>query len=606
MRACRYKHRRVAELDPPKPFKPEKKKSGPAGRDLDAYLNRFSQYKPNPRHVDRRVLSVADAFTLAIDCAPGSPNQSDGTARRAVSRLRRFGDVCGAFPFRPSPAVVVFDDIAADVAYRCIIEFQNVSPIGRRLRILPPCTGKFSVSELQYPVDGDGGVAPGLICSCVVSFMSSELRDANDCIVLQTDNPPKVLQLRLHAVCSKAKFDLPPMLDCGLCFMSAKSQVPFRCTNKGGHSRCIIVPADDDDADALPRAVKFDPWPVAQPSVCLGDDFSISPVCFELGAKAAIDLTIEYTPLSEGRHQRSFWVVCENGEQFRYYVCGQAEVPRLSLVELGGQPPVLSGESDELRLDFESVPPSAKAKKSSAVRNNTALPVRFRWAVEESTAPAGKIFKVVPPSGELGPGEQAAFSIEFTPLELKPYSGVATLWMCGVPVLTDDSDAVPAVEDRRALSFCLESMGCSPNVELLHPVLIWEGQLQVNCSYQKATALVNRGVGDAAFSVEFEKHEWVDVEASPATGIVKAGSKLPLNLRVLPKCPGRLQIDGTVDIRFGPSFPFTVSPIASPPRPVPTSPRAHVVLQRLSCLFVRLSANAASSRTVRSCVHAMP
>jgi hypothetical protein len=431
--------------------------------------------------------------------------------------------------------------------------------------------------------------------------MSSELRDANDCIVLQTDNPPKVIQLPLHAVCSKAKFDLPPMLDCGLCFMSARAQIDFHCTNKGGHSRCVIVPADDDDADAVPAAVRFEPWPIDGPPVRLGDDFAITPNCFELGAKQAIDLSVEYTPLSPGMHRRSFWVVCENGERFRYYVCGQSEVPQFSLVELGGQPPALSDESDELRLDFEAVPPSAKAKKTSSVRNDTALPVKYRWEVAEKSGKAG-IFKVVPATGELAPGEQASFSIEFTPHELKPYSGVATLWQCGVPVLTDEREAPPAVEDRRALSFCLESMGCSPNVELLHAVLIWEGQLQVNCSYQKGTMLVNHGVGDAAFTVELQKNEWVGVEASPLSGIVKAGAKLPLSFRVLPKCPGRHQVDGAVNVRFGPSYPFTVSPTVS-------SSTTHVCgpsLPSLMPLSVVVSANAGGPWPVHSCVHAMP
>jgi len=59
------------------------------------------------------------------------------------------------------------------------VSLRNKSNISRRLRILPPASSYFSISELRFP-HVDGLLAPGMACHCTVRFSPDSLADYED------------------------------------------------------------------------------------------------------------------------------------------------------------------------------------------------------------------------------------------------------------------------------------------------------------------------------------------------------------------------------------------------------------------------------------------
>lgn len=75
------------------------------------------------------------------------------------------------------PSAVEFVDYRVGETYEVSVRIVNPTPISRRFRVLPPALSVFNVSQIQYPTQDDGLIAPGMCTRVKVLFRPDCLDD---------------------------------------------------------------------------------------------------------------------------------------------------------------------------------------------------------------------------------------------------------------------------------------------------------------------------------------------------------------------------------------------------------------------------------------------
>ena len=86
----------------------------------------------------------------------------------------------------PAP---VFQDYHANNIYQIPLSLTNRSHRFQRLRIVPPSSSQFSITDIKYPNELKGDVAPGMSVTMNVNFNASSLQDFDDLIQVISFNP---------------------------------------------------------------------------------------------------------------------------------------------------------------------------------------------------------------------------------------------------------------------------------------------------------------------------------------------------------------------------------------------------------------------------------
>ena len=84
-------------------------------------------------------------------------------------------NLAGLFPLDIFPPEIYFKEIEVDQSYETTITVRNVSSKVKRIRVIPPKTGKFLIDPEMKE-----SVAPGLSIKIVVAFETDEIGNFHD------------------------------------------------------------------------------------------------------------------------------------------------------------------------------------------------------------------------------------------------------------------------------------------------------------------------------------------------------------------------------------------------------------------------------------------
>ena len=155
----------------------------------------------------------------------------------------------GTSPFwKVMPPMAEFTGYQAGQVYEKVIEFQNVTGVGRRIRILQPDSPLFTLSLLQYPQE-NGNVAPGMVATAHVRFSPDSNGDYNDVMRIITETGEIVVPLLGRR--QPPRLTLDEKLQSGFCFTGDTVSSLFDFQNEGGIGKFCIVPAVKKTLDPL-------------------------------------------------------------------------------------------------------------------------------------------------------------------------------------------------------------------------------------------------------------------------------------------------------------------------------------------------------------------
>jgi hypothetical protein len=124
--------------------------------------------------------------------------------------------------------------------YELTVSIRNKSNISRRLRILPPASAYFSISDLRFP-DGPlpGLLAPGMACHATVRFSPDSLADYEDSLTVVAELMKFTLEVAARR--QPPTLTLDSTLDVGYVLVGndVETRVPFK--NIGGSGRFRLV-----------------------------------------------------------------------------------------------------------------------------------------------------------------------------------------------------------------------------------------------------------------------------------------------------------------------------------------------------------------------------
>ena len=183
----------------------------------------------------------------------------------------------------------------------------------RRLRLLPPASQLFHVSQCAFP-SGSGLVAPGMAAAVMLRFTPDTMADAADTLII--DGDMSRLEVPLRAVRPPPRLSLPQQLHLGAVYKCNTMSVTHTLDCTGGSGQFSIVPADvwraQTSSAALPSksaiALMDDTASSTSEShnaaafVQLGSGFAVSPACFAAPAGGQVDIHISFGASQAGVH----------------------------------------------------------------------------------------------------------------------------------------------------------------------------------------------------------------------------------------------------------------------------------------------------------------
>ena len=230
--------------------------------------------------------------------------------------------------FKVEPEKIQFTDYQIGGQYETTVMFHNVTPVMRRLRLLPPRTKFFALSMVEFPSEEGGLVAAGMSVKVTVRFMPDSLADYQDALLCTTEtNRFKVM---VEAFRPPPTLSIPLVLDCGCCLIGAKETVSFKCTNYGGAGRFRLLPEDqwpnpteEGDNGGHDAPMRLAP-------------FMIEPAEFELLPQETVDIKVHHFPRLNEEVTRKFVMVCDNCQVKTFTVRGTGCRVSLSVNGLAG------------------------------------------------------------------------------------------------------------------------------------------------------------------------------------------------------------------------------------------------------------------------------
>jgi hypothetical protein len=317
--------------------------------------------------------------------------------------------------FKVEPEKIQFTDYQIGGQYETTVMFHNVTPVMRRLRLLPPRTKFFALSMVEFPSEDGGLVASGMSVKVTVRFMPDSLADYQDALLCTTEtNRFKVM---IEAFRPPPTLSIPLVLDCGCCLIGAKETVSFRCTNYGGAGRFRLLPEDqwpnpteDGASGGLGAPMRLAP-------------FLIEPAEFELSPQETVDIKVHHFPRLNEEVTRKFVMVCDNCQVKTFTVRGTGCRVSLSVSGLAGLTVDATVPNAIVPKDvlFDPVTPGATAVQDLSILNLTPLKLAYRWDINDGegadAATAGgdpsSLFEISPAEGFLALNGTSHFEVSF-------------------------------------------------------------------------------------------------------------------------------------------------------------------------------------------------
>ncbi|VDN09515.1 unnamed protein product [Dibothriocephalus latus] len=221
--------------------------------------------------------------------------------------------------FAVEPKDIIFDSFEAGETFEKKITLRNVSKLTRALRVIPPKSEFFKISEGHYPESGDNAVAPGLSCSFTVFFKPTLKQMYSDEFEVQYESQltPLIIPLKGHR--KKEQINFPHEWDLGTCLVGASKKQTRILHNFAKWS------------NYLPEFVIK---PVNKSSDMDVEVFQLTPTTFELPTKGSVNMSLEFTPNATGPFERTFEVNVAGEMLLTTITCrGKGERLALSIAE---------------------------------------------------------------------------------------------------------------------------------------------------------------------------------------------------------------------------------------------------------------------------------
>ena len=129
-------------------------------------------------------------------------------------------------PLEVFPEEIVFKDIETDQTYEVTVCVRNLAPQVRRIRFIPPQTGRFGA---RY--EALGALAVGIATNVVVTFETDQLGDFHDQMVIQTEGFS--VDLPLHAYQSRPEVRFDPFVNLGFTTIGRPATGSISFLNEG-------------------------------------------------------------------------------------------------------------------------------------------------------------------------------------------------------------------------------------------------------------------------------------------------------------------------------------------------------------------------------------
>ena len=277
--------------------------------------------------------------------------------------------------FKVEPEKIQFTDYEIGGQYETTVYFSNVTPVMRRLRLLPPRTKFFALSMVEFPSEDGGLVAPGMSVKVTVRFMPDSLADYQDALLCTSEtNRFKVM---VEAFRPPPTLSIPLVLDCGCCLIGAKETVTFKCTNYGGAGRFRLLPDDQwphpsGDASDANQPMRLAP-------------FLIEPAEFELLPNETLEIKVHHFPKIDEEVSRKFVMVCDNCQVKTFTARGTGCRVSISVNGLAGLSVDATVPNAVVPNEvlFDPVTPGATAVQDLSILNLTPLKLAYRWEITD-------------------------------------------------------------------------------------------------------------------------------------------------------------------------------------------------------------------------------
>lgn len=316
------------------------------------------------------------------------------------------------------------------------MQVRNVSNTMRRVRIVPPQSQYFFVSQLSYP-GNEGIVAPGMAVDITLRFAPDSLADYEDAITVDTELSRMTVPLR-------AALQVP--------VLSLQQDTPLGAVHVGNTLKYTLPVLALSGAGTF-RIVSTDEWAaelLEAPGVAvqIGPEFTVLPPLFSCGPGLPATLEIMFTPSAAGGVTRAFELVCDNCHVQHLTLSGEGVVPAIALTHIDAAP--LQPGQQDAPVALSDVVPGSTHARTVGLTNSGALELPFCWlqrvrshatsntsssdaaaSAETSTAESsaatiaatpmddnhsrGAVFAICPAAGVLMPGETLECTLSFAP-----------------------------------------------------------------------------------------------------------------------------------------------------------------------------------------------
>lgn len=222
-------------------------------------MSRSQFYRRNPRMVPeaqappkRETVLHQETSTVHMNpitkrpMAPEASSASEKLRTIIKTKAERGNSLRAALAAQPAsgfvlePETLAFHEYHANGVFEAEVQVRNVAGVMRRMRVLPPVTQYFSVTDVMYPTDHVGVVAPGLSATVRVAFAPDSLADYEDEVQIVTDAGKVTLKLR--GLRPAPSLTLPKEFDIGPTVVNKWRVKQFHFQNLGGESRFRLIP----------------------------------------------------------------------------------------------------------------------------------------------------------------------------------------------------------------------------------------------------------------------------------------------------------------------------------------------------------------------------
>jgi len=324
-------------------------------------------FHPNPR------------FTRVMQKAANREGHSTLTGVRRADN--------SVLPFGVSPAVVEFDEYTVGGVYFADVTITSSSTISCRLRTLPPTRTEFSVTPLQFPMNEDGQLAPGMSCHCKVIFAPVHLAELEDTFSIATQLG--IVHIRLVGKRRAPQLVMPRTINMGPCLVGSDVSCVVPIENIGGTGRFSILPIDEcvpigSVAEEMIQHHSWletaeDEWPETS-TLELGG-FKISGAGFRLDDHEVAEIKVSFAPENNGSHAHDCYILCDDCTYVPISFSGIGSAPMVSVSAIDSVPFVSKGLQQPLpaELDFGVLSVTNSSSKTITLTNCGEMEVAVNW-----------------------------------------------------------------------------------------------------------------------------------------------------------------------------------------------------------------------------------